>query len=293
EFDPQFRLECERMAIRERKRQEEVRKQEEAEGKKDKGKGVEDNGQPNGTRRSGRNNGQQPELAITDPVQLERRLKRQRSNEAATDSHASEEETGEGRDAKRSRMVVDDENDPLNIVSNGVQSRVHFAAEDGPSTQPSGPTNEESTDMVVDDVSVGPSRARGFDPALLNPMSSPDFVKTFPGATTPPVDGQKQPSPPALILSNDPSNPFVTSPSPHPTASTPPAALATEPAAAAELPALSAPSSPQPIPMQVEREPSPLPDFHVDDALVDELKRHLQDETASLTIEELEQLRAT
>ena len=31
---------------------------------------------------------------ITDPVELERRLKRQRPNEAGRDSHASEEEGG-------------------------------------------------------------------------------------------------------------------------------------------------------------------------------------------------------
>lgn len=49
------------------------------------------------TRRSGRNNGQQPELSITDPVQLERRLKRQWSNEAASDTHASEEENEESQ----------------------------------------------------------------------------------------------------------------------------------------------------------------------------------------------------
>ena len=45
--------------------------------------------------------------------------------------------------------------------------------------------------------------------------------------------------------------------------------------------------------MVIERTPTPLPDFHVDDKLVAELQRCLRDDTADLTIEELEQLRAT
>ena len=45
-------------------------------------------------RRSVRNNGQQPELSITDPVKLERRLKRQRGEECiGGNSHGSKEET--------------------------------------------------------------------------------------------------------------------------------------------------------------------------------------------------------
>ncbi|KAG6859716.1 hypothetical protein C0993_003557, partial [Termitomyces sp. T159_Od127] len=45
--------------------------------------------------------------------------------------------------------------------------------------------------------------------------------------------------------------------------------------------------------MVVERTPTPLPDFHVDDTLLEELQHHLCDGTGALTIEELEQLRAT
>jgi hypothetical protein len=44
----------------------------------------------------------------------------------------------------------------------------------------------------------------------------------------------------------------------------------------------------------VERSPSPpLPDFYVDDSLVASLECSLRDNTSNLTIEQLEQLRAT
>ena len=119
EFDPQLRLECERMAVRERQRREQH--------KKNKGKEkAQDNqlngGAPVGARRSARNNGQQPELSITDPVKLERRLKRQRGEECSGgDSHGSEEEMNgageEVRDAKRSKIVDDDDDrDPLDTI---------------------------------------------------------------------------------------------------------------------------------------------------------------------------------
>jgi hypothetical protein len=45
--------------------------------------------------------------------------------------------------------------------------------------------------------------------------------------------------------------------------------------------------------MIVERTPTPLPDFHVEDELVVELQLCLCEDTGDLTIEELEQLRAT
>lgn len=47
-------------------------------------------------------------------------------------------------------------------------------------------------------------------------------------------------------------------------------------------------------PMVVERSPTPpLPDFHVDQELLDTLRRKLRDETEGLNVEQLEQLRAT
>jgi hypothetical protein len=134
-----------------------------------------------------RNNGQQPELTITDPVKLERRLKRQRGEEGGADSMGSEEEAvgsnDGGRDAKRSRMVIDDDDDhdPLDIVGGTPSSQVvsHSVVRFAPNlvepmgdlnaaaelsdTQPSQP--QHSDDMVVDE---NPRRS-GFDPSLLNP----------------------------------------------------------------------------------------------------------------------------
>jgi len=45
--------------------------------------------------------------------------------------------------------------------------------------------------------------------------------------------------------------------------------------------------------VEIERTPTPLPDFHVSPSLVDELGRLLKDQTAKVTVEQLEQLRAT
>ena len=119
EFDPQLRLECERMAVRERQRREQHKKNK---GKEKAQDSQLNGGAPVGARRSARNNGQQPELSITDPVKLERRLKRQRGEECSGgDSHGSEEEMNgageEGRDAKRSRIIDDDDDrDPLDTI---------------------------------------------------------------------------------------------------------------------------------------------------------------------------------
>ncbi|GLB33226.1 putative AAA domain (Cdc48 subfamily) containing protein [Lyophyllum shimeji] len=297
EFDPQFRLECERMAVRERKRREEHRKEKGKEKEREKGKTSDDNlnGVANGTRRSARTTGQQPEIAITDPVQLERRLKRQRSAEATTDSHASEEEGGENRDAKRSRVAgAHEDHDPLNIVSPMavVQPRVHFAPELEPMSHP----NLQGTDMVVDAPPEVPRRIGGFDPSLLNPMSPDVEQNLFHAGPSTLLDEPKAPSPPAPVLPADPSNPFLSSaPLPATTlVSSPPrtpSAQRSRTITNSLEPLQQKP--PSPIPMVIERTPTPLPDFYVDDKLVAELQRRLRDETDALTIEELEQLRAT
>ncbi|KAL0063917.1 TAT-binding protein-like protein 7, AAA ATPase [Marasmius tenuissimus] len=142
EFDAIFRLECERMAGRERQRRAERRKAREEE--KAKAKAANGNGNGSGSdtgapgaRRSGRNTGMAPEYALTDPSKLERRLKRQREGFAA-DSLASDEENGESRDPKRSKMHIDteDDRDPLELVSPPRQPTVRFAA---PAIQPMQP----------------------------------------------------------------------------------------------------------------------------------------------------------
>jgi len=134
EFDPQLKVECERMAGRERQRREERRKEK----GKDKAKDKEVNGvtAPAGARRSARANGLEPEHAITDPVKLERRLKRQRGEESSgVDSHGSENEVNgafdiDGRDSKRTRIIEerDDDRDPLDTLGSsrpGTEGRSH------------------------------------------------------------------------------------------------------------------------------------------------------------------------
>ncbi|KAJ7499727.1 AAA-domain-containing protein [Mycena latifolia] len=324
EFDPQLRVECERMAVRERARREEARaaivtaNATNATNGKGKGKEKENGGGsgngsgsegPTGARRSARNNGLQPEHAITDPVQLERRLKRQRSDGAATDSHGSDEDGPEGRDAKRSRMAAaaaadDLEDDPLNIIGPRPTS-VRFAG-DQPQPMDIGPpldpmqslashaidpalyftsTNTYPSDaMVVDPSPSQHSSGFGF---LLNPAPSTS-INDDPFLAGPSNSAQPHVPPPdagSIPLQSilQPTAGASTAPSP----SHRPKSLEPEPEPEPE-------PVPQPIPIVVERTPTPpLPDFHINDELVAQLESTLRDLTSSLTIEQLEQLRAT
>ncbi|KIK70579.1 hypothetical protein GYMLUDRAFT_148547 [Collybiopsis luxurians FD-317 M1] len=114
DLDPSLKMECERMATRERKRRAEYKLKKALEKGKEKESSSADAPMLNGVRRSARNNGQEPELAITDPVALERKLKRQRDGLGG----ASEEESAAERDAKRSKTLEDpNERDPLDITT--------------------------------------------------------------------------------------------------------------------------------------------------------------------------------
>ncbi|GJJ08616.1 hypothetical protein Clacol_002835 [Clathrus columnatus] len=164
ELDAFFRAECERMAVRERQRREEwaaanpkppknrlkpvdhhntdqdvMDTHEEA--NDNTGANIATNGQA--VRRSARHNGEQADVVISDPVKLERRLKRQRSSEASgSQDEKHEHQNGDGPDsmdvdteertAKRIRTesgdapqttdgitftsILDDEPDPLDLV---------------------------------------------------------------------------------------------------------------------------------------------------------------------------------
>lgn len=289
EFDPQLRMECERMATRERKRREEHRKS------KGKGKAHNDatqngnNPYPMGTRRSARHNGQQPELSITDPLKLERRLKRQRSDEAAIESHGSDEEHGEGRERKRSKTLNDDE---LNFLGTPQSQSRPLAVRFAPPVErmetveevllPRDP-NAEYLTMAMD---VDPSpRKSGFDPTLLNPVSPNDD----PFVAAPSMNGINgilhqsvpYPVPSDLFISQIPLEPTLETNSP--------------PRTPSRLPASVEPETVEPsMPVVIERSPTPPhADFHVDELLVSDLKDSLRAKTGSLTIEQLEQLRAT
>ncbi|KAI6008469.1 hypothetical protein EDC04DRAFT_3095303, partial [Pisolithus marmoratus] len=125
EFDPQLRWSVGGW-LEERKK--------EREKEKENGNGGEQGGNVNGndtyapgTRRSARHNGQQPEIQITDPLQLERRLKRARS---AGEMSGGSPDTGPGddkdraesgttpRQQKRARTVSseDGDHDPIDMI---------------------------------------------------------------------------------------------------------------------------------------------------------------------------------
>jgi hypothetical protein len=366
EFDPQLRLECDRVAPRERQRREERRREKE----KNKAKELNGNIPPAGARRSARANGLQPELTLTDPVKLERRLKRQRG-EDVSDSHGSEAEAhamvgvNGGRDAKRSRLVdeYDDERDPLDTLGSsrpGTETRPHavrfalpriermaplieapeqrhpYQHDHLPAPVPTQPTLQESPyqhpdlyqqpqgqpfpdQMIVDHP---PRRMAGFDPTLLNPLPSPNFQ----GA---PFPSQPNPSPFNFSTAPDPSDPFHSQPHPqyhHPVTHNPPPMSMMQLLAKTPTPPPPSPTfllhnanpqkqpppqlperfpTPQPeassssivsetVPMVVERTPTPpLPEFYVSQFLLSELCLLLKDRTAGLSIEQLEQLRAT
>ncbi|KAM6489301.1 hypothetical protein JOM56_015202 [Amanita muscaria] len=110
ESDPALRKECQRMTVREcrHRKSREMPKE-----KEDAAQLQQQNGDGNGmmTGCSARANGLVLDIRITDPVKLERRLKRQRSEagDASTDSHASEKE--DAKDPKPARGALDGQQD--------------------------------------------------------------------------------------------------------------------------------------------------------------------------------------
>ncbi|KAJ7621654.1 AAA-domain-containing protein [Mycena polygramma] len=322
EFDPQLRVECERMAVRERARRQAVDEAVAAAKTANKGKGKEkENGAGSGNgsgsegvpgaRRSARHNGLQPEYTITDPVQLERRRKRQRPDGTATDSNGSDEDGLAGRDAKRSRMAAASaadgygSDDPLHLGPGPSRlTGVRFAGDH--EQEPMDATNElldpmqplidpalysaSSDAMVVD--TPPPQRTSGFDPFLLNP--APPATATASTSTlsddpflTGPSNPNSESSHTMQSLLHEPTPRIATAPS---SPSQRPRSKSNDPQPEPQ----SEPVPPSPIPIVVERTPTPpLPDFVLDEELVAQLETALCDLTASLTIEQLEQLRAT
>lgn len=310
EFDAQFKLECQRMAERERKRRDERKK---AKGKNS-GADVGQNGTyAPGTRRSARHTGQQPEMSITDPLQLERRLKRARSGDRPSGSpESSEENKAEGsgtprQPKKRLRTILsdDDEHDPIDLLGPTTSQQpktptVRFV-DDGrahqdelpvipephqPPIQP--PTNASSvsapSDAMVIDSPV--PRRSGFDPFLLNPLPLEEDVMR--SATLAPLTN-------GITSSSDDHNAPLQSPSQqngyphtpmrpaHPPSRTPTVQPPPDTDALPEIPP----------PREPTRSPTPLPDFHVDEESLLNLQYQLKARTSQLSVEQLEQLRAT
>ncbi|THH17583.1 hypothetical protein EW146_g3256 [Bondarzewia mesenterica] len=307
DFDPQFRLECERMAVRERQRRQELKKE------KEKQQALQDaevnavngvNGEyAPGTRRSARQNGQKADITITDPLVLERRLKRQRSNEAGNDSPASGEEGS--RSNKRSRVASEDR-DPIDAFAQS--GGVHFADDSLPpplTPQPSH-RNGDAPPIQTNSPLHLPPPTGGFDPSLLNPAptegifapSNPLFNHSpFLSTAGRSSRGQSQQPHEADMSDQLP----VYQPSPMRSASPrAPAQDITSEATGATVEltsptgeALSQVPETEPEHMEIERTPTPLPDFHISEDHLSHLRLLLRDLTERLSVEHLEQLRAT
>ncbi|KAI9512741.1 AAA-domain-containing protein [Russula earlei] len=307
DFDPQFRAECERMAVRERQRRAD-RKKEKAKAKE---QGIQeaDAGSETyapGTRRSARHNGQEPEIAITDVTKLERaaRQKRQRSTGPSTGSQASGDETNDGRNAKRSRVNSEDVSMNMNLpepCNSGQVSSVYLSCQE---PTPNSVNSNGNGGLLPD---VPPSAmGGGFDPSLLNPAPSPpdqsSYRRFFSTSSTPvgpppdpmtvdarpsrspsPVPLPPQPEMPPSSETHPNSPPLVSNADPHPNA-----------AHTVESPAPAPPAPERDVePIEVDREPTPLPDFYVNQNELTRLRDDLRDKTDLLSVEQLEQLRAS
>ncbi|KAG8218228.1 AAA-domain-containing protein [Butyriboletus roseoflavus] len=307
EFDAQFKLECQRTAERERKRRDERKK---AKGKNS----AQDVGQNGtyapGTRRSARHTGQQPEMSITDPLQLERRLKRARSGDRPSGSpESSEENKAEGsgtprQPKKRLRTILsdDDDHDPIDLIGPMTSQQpktptVRFVHDRRtrqdelpvlpelyqPAIQP--PTNSSSVGAPPDAMAIDSPAPRrsGFDPLLLNPlpleedmMRSTTLAPLLNGITS--TSGGHN----ALLHPSPPQTPVQSQLAPPPS----------------RTPAVQPPPDTDPLPVippprEPTRSPTPLPDFHVDEESLLDLQYQLKSRTSQLSVEQLEQLRAT
>lgn len=307
EFDANFRLECQRMAGRELKRREEYRR---SRAEKKASEEPPNGAQNQPIRRSARHNGQQPELPITDPLKLERRLKRARSTGA--DAEPSEEEpVDEAHAAKRSRVSSAEVDGQESVVANPdglVPPRSHavrFIDDVSQKEVPSTPTphaNDFLSELPAHsqgETEQSPRKAAGFDPALLNPMSPDTEQKTYtlltptrslselPALMSPVRAASAAPSVPPSVP-NGVVDPGV--PPPQTRDQEMPINIEAD-TAMNEVPRTPVPE-PQPEPMVIERTPTPLPDFVVSEDEVAQLKVDLRDKTEPLNVEELEQLRA-
>ncbi|KAL4075483.1 AAA-domain-containing protein [Scleroderma citrinum] len=346
-FDAQFKVDCERMAGRERKRREERKREKEKERAAAEAAAGQDGGANGayapGTRRSARHNGQQPEIQITDPLQLERRLKRARSAGDGERPSGSPEAGGAGgedkadetgmipRQQKRARTILlsdDEDHDPIDLLVSPSASQaqtqgrlpvsVRFANDVQPvqmsvvleqhqEHQQGAPTVNGWIDAMMVDCPTPTPRHDALDPfmvpshvphqqlapekaptmsishllngdthashdhtPILSPLPQahhdlqPQFFPTAVAATSVVPVVQPQPSPPRTPV----------------------------PSTSADLP----PSSMEPMvispPREPSRPPTPLPEFHVDEALMSTLQDQLNTRTDQLSVEMLEQLRA-
>lgn len=277
DFDANFRLECQRMATRELQRRAEYRKNRE---QNRTAQTAARDAQTPPVRRSARNNGQAPELSITDPLKLERRLKRARSSE--TVGEPLEEEGGDLHPAKRSRVSsVEMDGQESTADQGGIPAGPSTSYIDGQGTPhpplsdfPSVTPYDQPIDMVV------PALNGGFDPSLLNPVPVDPFAMPISVDTSiAPRDQQSMDLAPHPIPNGIP----------HAEQQASIEAVPHVPMDSQEAATILATES---EPMLIERTPTPLPDFHADAESLAQLQDELHNLTEPLNVEELEQLRA-
>lgn len=310
DFDPQFRAECERMAERERQRRA-TRKKEKEKAKADAGSET----YAPGTRRSARHIGQEPEIAITDVTKLERaaRLKRQRSSGPSTGSQTSGDEISDGRNAKRSRVNNEDVSMNTNLPEPSSTQQVSTAAStvylSCPQPEPQSQPTPDSVDPSGNGgrlPDVPPSAmGGGFDPSLLNPAPPQSDQIPYHRFFTPSSTSVSAAPDPMTVDTQPPCSPSPVLPPPESALSSelppPSEPLVSNADTPTSIPPITG-ESPAPAPpapeheseaIEVDREPTPLPDFHFDQNALTRLGDDFRDTTDLLNVEQLEQLRAS
>lgn len=277
-FEPQFHIECERMAAREKERL-----------KRKKGKGKETTTAP--TRQSARSSGRPPEFGLSDVVQLERKLKRQRRDsespsggeegrENGSKRHKADgvngvvpgmDELGDGREAGQSESQPFDFGAPR--VAFDLTGRHGGAAEE---------TLEEADTGKDGNFEAGVPVA----PIVSEAIVGSDYqLSHVPTSTNLAASGSVSIDPAAPLASNFTSSslPEDNLPSHHD-----PAKLADLTDMAVDVSkAFEAEPEPEPEPI-----PKVIPEFVIDDSAVSRLERILVGETGSFNVDQLEQLRA-
>jgi hypothetical protein len=312
DFDPQFRTECERMAERERQRRA-ARKKEKEKAKKQRFQEADAGSETYapGTRRSARHNGQEPEIAITDVTKLERaaRLKRQRSTGPSTGSQTSGDEIGDGRNAKRSRVNNEDDvsmntNLPEPCSTQQVSTAASTVYLSCPQPQPTPDSVDPDGGGRLPDVPPS-AMGGGFDPSLLNPAPPQSDPAPYHRFFTPSSTSVSAAPEPMTVDTQPPRSPSPVLPPPESAQSSelPPTSepLVSNADAPTPIPPITG-ESPAPAPpaperdfeaIEVDREPTPLPDFHFDQNGLTRLGDDFRDTTDLLNVEQLEQLRAS
>ncbi|KAL7411003.1 hypothetical protein BDY24DRAFT_398331 [Mrakia frigida] len=294
--DAQFRLDCQRMAQREADRE-----KEKVAASKGKGKEKEVVADPKSIRHSTRGSGKGPEFVATDPVALERLLKRQRegsmtrTNSGNSVTRGSEDVDMELPPLKRPRA---DELDASSFPVAGPSGTSGAAAttngdvemEDGTSHQPL-PHHHPLAAPFLTSHEIAPVFPT--TEPLVEPSSSSSVVVLVPSSSrpgSPVVEVPTLPGTPIAYQSILPaSSLFQGSPSSVSSDSTLTTALAALPSALIPNPPHV---EPEPVVVEPEVPPPPPPTFVLPSEAFESLTDLLAARTNKLNVEQLEQIRA-